>query len=151
MRRILLFALAWLMLVASPRAQTGKNPEMQALVDAFVAAWNKGDAKALAALHAEGAIRASPQGQMLVGRAAIEQSFAAAFAAELKGTKLVVTPGDERSISPDMAVSNGTWEITGGTPPAGAATKGTYLNVVVRQGGRWLVASSAPYPAAMKP
>lgn len=150
MRRTSLLAISLLVFAVQAKAQPSKNPELQKVADAFVAAWNKADAKALAALHAEDAIRANPQGQMTVGRAAIEKAFAGAFTGELKDTKLVVIPGDERTISTDVAVSSGTWEITGGTPTAGAATKGTYVNTLVRQGGRWLIVSSAPFPAPMK-
>jgi uncharacterized protein (TIGR02246 family) len=142
-----------LVLCAVPTpAQSAKDPELQKIADAFVAAWNKADAKALAALHAENCITSSAAGQPIVGRAAVEQDFTKAFAAELKGTKLIVTPGDERSINPDLAVTSGTWEITGPTPPpSGAATKGTYVNTLVKQGGKWLIASSAAIPAPAKP
>ncbi len=150
MRRAHMLAVAVLLFAIQAQAQPSKNPELQKIVDAFVAAWNKGDAKALAALHAEDAIRANPQGQISVGRAAIEKAFAAAFGAELKGTKLVVTSGDERAVTADVVVSTGTWEIAGGTPPAGVATKGTYVNTLVRQGGRWVIVSSAPIPTPMK-
>jgi uncharacterized protein (TIGR02246 family) len=151
MRRTASFALALVVFAVYAQAQPGKNPDVQKIADAFVTAWSKADAKALAALHADDAIRTNPQGQTIVGRAAIEQAFAAAFAGELKGSRLVIKPGDERSIGADVVVASGTWEITGGTPPAGAATRGTYLNTMVRQGGRWVIASSAPIPAPMKP
>ena len=146
MRRAQVLAVSLVVFAVQAQAQPSKNPELQKIVDAFVAAWNKGDAKALAALHAEDAIRANSQGQLSVGRAAIEKAFAAALAGELKGTTLVVKSGDERTVTADLVVSSGTWEITGGTPPAGAATKGTYINTLVRQGGRWLIVSSAPIP-----
>ena len=134
-------------------AQSAKNPEFQKVADAFVAAWNKGDAKALAALHAENCITSGgPTGQ-LVGRAAVEQDMTKAFAAELKGTKLIVTPSNERMINPDLAVTSGSWEVTGPTPPPpGALTKGLYINTLVKQGGKWLIASSVAFPPpAAKP
>src|SRR6476469_7746189 len=111
MRRTLLSSLALLLFAVPTPAQPAKNPELQKVADAFVAAWNKADAKALAALHTENAIRADTQGQVTVGRAAIEQGFTKAFAAELKGTKLVVTPGDERAVNADLAMTSGAWEI----------------------------------------
>ena len=78
----------------------------------------------------------------------LTRRFTKAFLAELKGTKLVVTPGDERAVNADLAMTSGTWEITSSTPPPpGAATKGTYLNTLVKQGGKWLIAGSAPIPA----
>jgi uncharacterized protein (TIGR02246 family) len=144
-------AVVLVLCVVPTGAQSAKNPELQKIADAFVAAWNKGDAKALAALHAENCIRAGDTGPVIVGRAAIEQNFTNAFAAVLKGTKLVVTSGDERTINPGLAVTSGTWEITGPPPPPGAATRGTYINTMVKQGGKWLIASSAAIPAPAKP
>ena len=152
MRRSTVLAAAMLVVAAFAQAQPAPpNPDVQKLADAFVAAWNKADAKALAALHAENAIRASPQGEMIVGRPAIEQGFAAAFADELKGSTLTVTSVNQRSIGADVIVASGTWQIKGGTPPTGAATQGTYLNTMVRQSGQWVIASSAPIGAPAKP
>lgn len=133
-----------------PQAQT-KNAEVQKLADAFVAAWAMGDAKGLAALHAEGAIRSTPEGLIHVGRPAIEKAFTEAFAGPFKGTKLVVTAGEERAVNANVVVASGTYEITGGTVPAGAVTKGIYVNTLVRQAGRWLLVSSAPVGVTAKP
>ncbi len=50
-----------------------------------------------------------------------------------------------------MTVLDTTAEQTaGGTPVAGAPTKGSYVNTLFRQGGRWAIASSAPIPVPMK-
>lgn len=137
--------------VTQVQAQTGRNPEIQKIADAFVSAWAKGDAKALAALHAENAIRSTPEGLIHVGRGAIEKAFSDAFAGPFKGTTLVVKPGEERTITPDVVVASGTYEVMGGNVPAGAVTKGIYVNTLVRQGGRWVLASSAPAGAAATP
>ena len=152
MRRVAVLAVSLLVFGAGqPQARQAKNAEIQKVADAFVAAWNKADAKGLAALHAQDAIRATPEGLLVVGRAAIEKSFTEAMAGPLKGTKLVVTTGDERAITADLIVSSGTWEVTGATAPAGAATSGVYVNTMIRQGGRWLIASSAPIGVPKKP
>ena len=50
MRRVAVSVVMSAMLAAAaPQAQTGRNPEIQKLGDAFAAAWAKGDAKAIAA------------------------------------------------------------------------------------------------------
>lgn len=133
------------------QAQTARNAEIQKLADAFVAAWAKADAKGIAALHAENAIRSTPEGLVYVGRAAIEKVFTEVFAGPFKGTKLVVTPGEERTITPDVVVASGTYEIVGGNVPPETGTKGIYVNTLVRQGGRWLLVSSAPVGSTVKP
>ena len=152
-RRTLVSAVVLVLCAVATPAQSAKNPELQKVADAFVAAWNKADAKALAALHAENCITTTNgPAQVIVGPPAVEQDYTKAFAAELKGTKLILKPGDERTINPDLAITSGTWEITGPTPPPpGAATRGTYINTLVKQGGKWLIVSSAAIPAPAKP
>jgi uncharacterized protein (TIGR02246 family) len=152
LKRTLMSAVVLVLCAVPTPAQPSKNPELQKIADAFVAAWNKGDAKALAALHAENCITSGGETGQVVGRAAVEQDYTKAFAATLKGTKLIVTPGNERTINPDLAVTSGTWEIKGATPPPpGAATRGVYINTLVKQGGKWLIASSAAIPEPAKP
>jgi uncharacterized protein (TIGR02246 family) len=152
MRRLALVVAALVMAGATqPHAQTGKNSEIQKVADAFVAAWAAGDAKGLAALHAENAIRSTPEGMVHAGRAAIEKAFTEAFAGPFKGTKLQVVSGEQRTINADVVVASGTYAITGGNVPAGAVTKGMFLNTLVREGGRWMLVSSAPVPVTGKP
>ena len=132
-------------------AKAAADPEMQKIADEFSAAWAKGDAKALAALHTEDAIRIPGDGQVVIGRAAIEKSFAQALSGVWKGSKLTITPGQGAQLAPDVETREGRYEVTGGTPPPGAPTTGQYLNTVVRKGGRWLLASAAVIPAPPAP
>lgn len=147
MKRMVLGALAIAMIMGSGpsvRAQAGVDAEFKRLVDAFVQAWNKGDAKGVAALHTTDAIRLNTDGTVIVGRAEIEKWMAAAFAGPMKGATLMVTEGKRSHVSGDVYVSEGTYEVTGGAPaPPGMTNKGHYINTVLRQGGRLLVASSA--------
>lgn len=128
------------------------DPELQKLADEFVQAWAKGDAKALAAMHTEDAIRIPGDGQVIAGRAAIEKSFTEGLSGMWKGSKLTITAGQFRQVAPNVQVAEGRYQIMGGTPAAGAPTGGQYLNTLVRQDGRWRLASSAiiPPPPAMK-
>lgn len=115
------------------------DAEMQKLTDQYVAAFNKGDVKALGALHAADAIRVTQTGELIVGRAAIEQDFTTGLAGPLKGGKLAVTPGKVQALNPDVRLTEGTYELTG----SGTSLKGRYLNTVVRQDGQWRLASMA--------
>jgi uncharacterized protein (TIGR02246 family) len=115
------------------------DAEMQKLTDQYVAAFNKGDVKALGALHTADTIRVTQTGELIVGRAAVEQDFTAGLAGPLKGAKLAVTPGKVQSLSADVRVTEGTYEVTG----SGGSQKGRYLNTLVRQGGQWRLASMA--------
>ena len=145
----LMSALALVLFAVPVPAQSAKNPELQKIADAFVAAWNKGDPKALTALFAENGISADSLDRRLPG--SNRGGSTKGFAGPLKGSKLVVTPAEERTITPELTVTTGTWAISGGAPPPGGASTGTYINTMVRQGGKWLIASSAPIPAPPKP
>jgi hypothetical protein len=62
----------------------------------------------------------------------------------MKGASLMVTEGKRSQVTPDVYVGEGTYEVTGGAPPSpGMTNKGHYVNTVVRQSGRLLIASSA--------
>ena len=56
-------------------AQAPTDGELRRLGDAYAQAWGKGDAKALAILHATEAIRIGADGKVAVGRAAIQQAM----------------------------------------------------------------------------
>jgi uncharacterized protein (TIGR02246 family) len=136
-----------------PTGAAATDPELQKLADEFAQAWAKGDAKALAAMHTEDAIRIPGDGQVIAGRGAIEKSFAEGLSGMWKGSKLTITSGQSRQVAPNVQVAEGRYQITGGTPVAGAPTGGQYLNTVVRQDGRWRLASTAiiaPPPPPMK-
>jgi len=133
---------------ASPRAQANPEAEFQKLADAFSAAWAKGDAKGIAALHTKDAIRLSGNGEpAVVGTAAIEKGFATTLAGPMKGTTLSIKSNQARRVSADTYVGEGTYTVEGGTPPAGTPTRGQYMNVMVREGGRWRIAASSIMPA----
>jgi uncharacterized protein (TIGR02246 family) len=141
--RLLAAALVCAVAVGAHAQGAPADAELKKLADEFSQAWAKGDAKAIAALHTQDAIRLPGSGQVLAGRAAIEQNYAEGLSGPWKGSKITITPGQTKQVTPDVLVSEGRFQITGGTPPTGAPASGQYANTVVRQGGRWLLASSA--------
>ncbi len=134
-------AVAVLTIGVAVTAQKG-DPGIQKLTDEYQAAFNKGDAKALGALYAADALRVGPDGQLLTGRAAIEKNHADNLAGPSKGTKLTLRPGRTQTLTADVALAEGTYEVTGGSAPA----KGRYLNTLVRQSGQWRLASVVAIP-----
>ncbi len=152
---VLAGSMAFLGAGLSPASAQTKDPAMDKLAADWTAAFAKGDAKALAGLYSENAIRVTPQGGKVIGRAAIEKEFAAALAAPLKGAKINIQVGSTQHVSADVAVNEGTYEVTGVLAPDGKAAppvRGSYLNTVVKKGGAWVIASDAdispPPPAA---
>jgi uncharacterized protein (TIGR02246 family) len=125
--------------------QAPVDPELQKVADAYMQAWAKSDAKAIAALYTENGVRAGSDGQLYRGRDAIEQGFLKAFAGPFKGSKLTLRTEHDQVITKDsVRIATGTYEVSGvASPPPGAALKGRFVNTMVRQNGRWLLASSA--------
>src|SRR5262249_14189138 len=110
----------------------------------FAAAWNKADAKAMAQFFAEDADYISSTGQKGNGRADIEKILAEQFAGAYKGGTIKITTASIRFLKPDVALSNGTFEISGLQGADGKALpvrRGLSTNVFVKQGDKWLIAA----------
>ena len=138
MKRLAVSLTVVVALLASLAAQQ-PDPAVEKLNRAYEAAFNKADAKGVAALHTAGAQRLLEDGQILSGRAAIEKAYGDALAGPLKGTKLTIHPGQVQQLAPDIASGAGTYEITGGKAPI----KGSYQSTMKREGGEWRLATLA--------
>src|SRR5687767_11545338 len=122
--------------------QTKSDPGIDQLLADYQAAWAKADAKGLAALYTQNAVRMGPEGPVF-GRQAIQTMFEQNFAAAWKGSKVTITGGRIESVSADVRVHEGTFQVSG---PTGAPQKGRFLNTLVRQGKEWRIAGLAPIP-----
>lgn len=132
---------------AAPAWAQAKDPALDKLVADWTAAFGKGDAKALAALYTENAVRSTPEGGTVIGRAAIEKEFTANFAGPWKGAKIAITVGKTYPVGAGVAVSEGTWEVAA-TGPDGEpmSPRGRYVNTIVKKSGAWVIASNAAVP-----
>jgi SnoaL-like protein len=74
--------------------------------ETFVAAFNRGDIKAMAASYAPDCDFLSAEGQRVKGRDAMEKYFAKGFA-ESKGLRLKHTHNSLRFLTPDVAIDDG--------------------------------------------
>jgi uncharacterized protein (TIGR02246 family) len=134
---------AALVLVTLTAVVGAQKPDADAakLAVQYIAAFNKGDAKALTALYTADATRLGPDGQLLTGRAAVEKSYADSFAGPLKGSTLALQQGRTQAITPDVKIMEGRFTVA-----AAAPLTGRYVNTIVRQGGSWLLASVVTVP-----
>jgi len=104
--------------------------------EAYVEAYNKRDAKALAALWSPEAVYVHPEtGNEFVGREEIEKEFTDTFAG-LKEGKLEVKVESIRFLSPNVAVENGTARIV---KPEGEPDESSYAALFVKREGKWLL------------
>jgi uncharacterized protein (TIGR02246 family) len=121
-------------------AQPAKNPEEDVLLkrtEAFVATFNKGDAKALADIFTTDGDLVDPEGQHIKGRKAIEEVYQQYFAAT-KGAKLFIHITSVRVVRPDLAVEDGLTEVV---RPDGPPSTARYTVMYVKQDGQWYLAS----------
>jgi uncharacterized protein (TIGR02246 family) len=124
----------------SARLQDPTEAELRRLAESYAQAWGKGDARGVTALYSTDAMHVGPDGKVVVGRARIEQAMTAALTGPYRGTKINLIYGQTTRATQDAYVSEGTWHIAGGMPPAGAPTRGRFLQTLVRVSGRWLIA-----------
>jgi uncharacterized protein (TIGR02246 family) len=106
--------------------------------DLFVAAFNKQDAKAVAALWTEDGEYIDDTGRVLVGRAEIEKDYQEFFAAHPEA-KIQITIDSVRLLSKDAAIEDGHAAVASPTGDAGQFAKYTVVHAKV--GDRWLMAS----------
>ena len=125
--------------------ETGDKEAIFNNARAFVNAFEKGDAKAVAASWAEDGDYVDLNGRRLQGRPAIEDAFNAFFAAN-KGLKLRIDVNSVRFVAPDIAIEDG---LTFVIPPDGAPPdQARYTNVHVKKDGQWLLQSVREAPNA---
>jgi uncharacterized protein (TIGR02246 family) len=106
--------------------------------DAFVDAFHKGDARAVAAVFTTDAVLADENGQQARGRQAIEKRFAELFS-QYKGLKLGIESLSLNFITPDVAIEEGNTTLF---PQDGAPPRRTkFTNVHVKKDGKWLLSS----------
>jgi uncharacterized protein (TIGR02246 family) len=127
----------------------GKDEDaIKKIPEDFAAAWGKPDAaKKMAALFAEDGDLVNPVGQEADGRAAVEQLFEKEQGQMFKGSTLVLTVSKVRMIKPDVALAEGTFDLTGVHMPdgkPGQAQKGLYTMIAVKQKGKWMISALRP-------
>ncbi len=109
---------------------TDAEKTSQTLTDAYVAAFNKGDAKALAALYAEDAQFTSDEGATVIGRAAVLDGLTKFFAKN-KGAKLDAQIESARFLTPDVLIEKGLSTVGDETT--------RYVCNYVKNDGAWLI------------
>ena len=131
--------LCFLSLTATLSAQQS-SPEREAIeqsAQAFVTAYNAGNAEAIAALW-------TPEGEYSVGnqtfkgRAEIKKLYEEHFKAN-PGTRMEVKVQSVRNLAPNLVLEEGIASVSGGTN--GATSASAYTAVHTKLDGKWLMAS----------
>src|SRR5271154_1244305 len=114
----------------SSSQDSNQTPELKAAEDraqAYIAAYNKGDAQTLANFYAEDVNYIDQDGAEVKGRDAIQKLLAENFQAN-PGITLEVTIDEVKLLSPDVLVNRGVATVT---PQDGAAVATRYVAIDV--------------------
>ncbi len=134
---------------AAPRAEHGTEDEsaIRKVAAAIAAAWERHDAKALAAFWSEEGDLIDPAGRVARGREEIEKLFADEHSTVFKTSHATISDRAVRFLKPDLAIADGSFEITGMRSPDGKdlpPLKGLYTRILVKRGGQWWVIADRP-------
>ncbi len=123
---------------ATPEPFAAEVAAIRAGSESFVAAFNKHDAKGVAALWTADGEYIDDSGRAINGRDAIEQDYAAFFT-ENPNVEIKMVIDSLRVISGDVAIEQGRAVVE--PPPRGAPGVSSYTAVHTKVDGKWLMAS----------
>jgi len=136
----LVFAHIGMFAVRPALAAEGNAEEEAALRkndEAYVEVFEKGDAKALAALWTPDGDYTDQRGRNIKGREALEKLFGELFA-ENKGLKMRINIESVQFPFPNVAVEDGVTEVS---PEHGPPSRARYTTMHVKKDGQWQIAS----------
>lgn len=117
-------------------SQTDDEAAIRKSDEAYIEAYNRHDAKAVAAMWSPEAVYIDPEtGAKIVGRVAIEKEFADTFANQ-KNSKLEIKVGAIKFMSPNVAVESGLARIIN---PDTEPDESNYSALFVKHDGKWLL------------
>ena len=147
MRRLLLT----MILVASGGsafAGGGQEAAILKVHEQLAEAWNKDDAKGMAAGFADDADLINPLGRVAKGKAEIEKLYQDEHRGVFKGSHFASEcKAGVHVVKPDVAIVTCSFEVTGGTLPDGKpmpAMKGIYTATMVKAKNRWQIVAGRP-------
>jgi uncharacterized protein (TIGR02246 family) len=128
---------------------TADDPKEEAAIfknaEAFVEAFHKGDAKAVAAFWTKDGDYTDQTGKTMKGRDAIEKAFTEFFA-ENKGLKLRIDVDGLKFVTPEVALEDGVTSVI--PPDGGPPSRARYTIIHVKKDGKWQLSSVRDAPFA---
>ena len=111
----------------------------------FVAAWNRHDPKAMAAMWVEDGDDVEPDATVAKGRDDIQKLFTMEHNTVMKNTTLTLTVESVWFIAANVALVDGTYELTGVVAPDGKQLpprKGRLSSILLQERDHWWIAAS---------
>lgn len=122
----------------APSDRPQDEQALKTVAQAYIQAYNAGNARALAAMFTDDAEMIDENGERIKGKQAIENVFAAMFR-DRPGATLAITPASLRWISPDVAIEEGRTTVK--VPGDDVPSHRHYTVAHVKQGNRWIYSS----------
>lgn len=134
---------------AQPETSSPEAAAIQLALDTFAGAFNRADARTLAARFTATAEYTDENGEITRGRDAIQQELEGLFA-DMPGLKLSLSEQSFRLIRPEVGMARGTATLTAAE---GGTSDGTFTAIFVKENGDWKIDSlqegvPPPAPAA---
>lgn len=120
---------------SKPRELTAEEKVVADQANAYIAAYNKGDAKTITTFFAEDAEWVDDEGQTTAGQANIGKMLAAALSGS-KGRKLDINVDSVRPVTADVLLEKGTIIVT---EADGRNAVSSYTAVHAKKDGKWLI------------
>jgi uncharacterized protein (TIGR02246 family) len=142
MRKLSTIATTFVLILAATASQGEQKPSpdeaaIKQAVQAYVEAFNRGDATGVASFWSEDGEYIAPSGDRFKGRKNIEAAFKTFFG-ENKDVQLQASPSSIRFPSPNRAVETGTATVT---RPGQTPEETQYVATYVKKGGTWRLVS----------
>jgi uncharacterized protein (TIGR02246 family) len=134
--------------IVAPKADESVEAIVKKSAEAFAAAYNAGNAKAIAAGYTPDGEYIDEDGHILMGREAIEQHFTSVFK-ELPKARVKIVVEAVRPIAANIALEEGVVEATAN--PQAATEISKYIALHVKHGDQWLLARTRDYPTESAP
>jgi uncharacterized protein (TIGR02246 family) len=132
---------------ATTPAHSAEEKPIRDLLDAFARAYSAPDLKALAACFADEANVVDSAGESTRGKSAVVEMYATSLE-ENPGLKLEPKVKEIHFLTPDVARVEGQTRLSTDRGDASDFTR--YSGLVVKRGGKWLMAEIREYPAPVE-
>jgi len=122
--------------------RTDDEDAIKKIIEEMTDGFNKHDGKAASVMYSEDARLTTVRGEVMKGRAAIEQGLSAIFASRVRHATQKTLDYNITFITPEVAIAYVTNELSGLVGPTGQdlpSHQELSLRVFVKQGNYWMV------------
>ena len=147
MKKLMLVVLTLVLTAVPIFAKESSEAAIRATDEVFAAAWNRHDAKAMAATWSQDGDLVNPFGRAAKGRAGIETMIGEEHASAFKRSTYTPGPMSIRFIEPSVAVAESDTQINGIVNPDGTSAPAMNVHitrVLQRRNGKWLTVTARP-------